>query len=352
MKKLSLLLIVFPFILFAQKPQLRFEQAQLLLELPLSCIETEFPNKLGQTLADATEIGTPQELHPIFYGCFDWHSSVHGYWTIVNLLKKFPSLDHDDKIKNKLLNKFTPENIAKEVNYFSRPHEYSYERTYGWAWLLELQRALDTWDSATGRALSQNLQPLTNILLERYMEYLPKLNYPIRVGTHTNTAFGMSLAYDYAASVNDTEFQTLLESRAADFFLKDQNCPITWEPNGYDFLSPCLLEVDLMRKILPTNTFEGWVKHFLPSLQDENFDLEVGIVSDRADGHLVHLDGLNFSRAWVFYGLANQFPKYNNLIALANQHFQYSYPNLVDDGYEGGHWLGSFALYALLAAEE
>lgn len=351
MKKLSYLLIVFPMLLFSQKPQLNLEEAKSLIQLPLSCIETEFPNKLSQTLVDSTELGTPKELHPIFYGCFDWHSSVHGYWTIVTLLKKFPELDPDNSIKNKLIQNFSKENIDREIDYFQKPHEYSYERTYGWAWLFKLQEALDSWDTPTGKEMSQNLQALTNVLLERNMEYLPKLNYPIRVGTHTNTAFGMSLAFDYAESIQHKEFQELIISRAKDFYLNDQNCPLTWEPSGYDFLSPCFQEIDLMRKVLKKEDFEIWVQTFLPEMQQKSFNIKVGEVSDRTDGHLVHLDGLNFSRAWIIYGLTQQYPSYDYLIPLADQHFHYSYPNLIGDSYEGGHWLASFALYALLEAE-
>ena len=291
------------------------------------------------------------ELHPIFYGCFDWHSSVHGYWTIVSLLKKFPELDADNRIKNKLLQNFSKENIEREIDYFQKPHEYSYERTYGWAWLFKLQEALDSWDTPTGKEMSKNLQTLTNVLVERNMEYLPKFNYPIRVGTHTNTAFGMSLAYDYAQSINHIEFQELIISRAKDFYLTDQNCPLNWEPSGYDFLSPCFQEMDVMRKVLNKEEFETWISAFLPGLQQKSFNLEVGEVSDRTDGHLVHLDGLNFSRAWIIYGLNQQYPSYDYLIPLADQHFHYSYPNLIGDSYEGGHWLASFALYALLEAE-
>ena len=350
MKNLFLLFLLIPLLNFAQKPELTFAQAEKLIQLPLHCFETEFPNKLSQTLADATELATPKELHPVFYGCFDWHSAVHGYWTIVNLLKMYPELDSNYSIKNKLAQHITPEKIAIEIAYFQREHEYSYERTYGWTWLYKLQESLDSWDTEFGKRLSENLQPLTDLLVARNMEYLPKLNYPIRVGTHTNTAFGMSFAYDYAVSSNNSAFKNLIEARAKNFYLNDKDCPLSWEPNGYDFLSPCMEEVDLMRKILNETEFKNWVQDFTPSLVKTDFDWEVGIVSDRKDGHLVHLDGLNFSRAWVFYSLAKEYKSFEHLIPVAEKHFNYSYPNLVDDSYEGGHWLASFALYALLSA--
>lgn len=342
-----ILLIMMPSMLLSQAVELTFDQAEKLIKLPLHCIETEFPNKLSQTLKDESDMGTPQELHPTFYGCFDWHSAVHGYWSIVNILQRYPELDARDSIKNLLLKNISPTNIAKEIAYFERKHEYSYERTYGWAWLLKLQKSLDHWNDPKGQKMAGHLRPLTDIIVSRYMTYLPKLNYPIRVGTHTNTAFGMSFAYDYALSSGHAEFKDLLVKRAKEFYLEDQYCPLTWEPSGYDFLSPCMEEIDLMRKVLDKDEFMTWIKAFSPGLLDDSFAWEVGEVSDRTDGHLVHLDGLNFSRAWVFYGLATSYQEFDHLIALGDRHFEYSYPNLVGDSYEGGHWLASFALYAL-----
>ena len=250
-------------------------------------------------------------------------------------------------MKNILKEKITAENVATEVAFFEKPINKSFERTYGWAWLLKLSETLHNWDDPMAEELEKNLKPLADIMVFRYKEFLPKLNYPIRVGEHTNTAFGLSLAYDYAEAIGDTELKQLIEKRARDFYFNDQNCPINWEPSGYDFLSPCLEEVDIMRKVLPAEEFLKWMDTFLPELADENYHLKVGEVSDRTDGKLVHLDGLNFSRAWVFYGLAKQFPKYKHLENLANEYLAYSYPNLVGDTYEGGHWLGSFAIYAL-----
>lgn len=238
-------------------------------------------------------------------------------------------------------------NIKTEVAFFRDEHNQSFERTYGWAWLLKLAEELHNWDDPLARELEKNLQPLTNLIVQRYLEFLPKLMYPIRVGEHTNTAFGLTFAWDYAHTLGHEELQTAIESRARDFYLNDRNCPLSWEPSGYDFLSPCLEEIDLMRRVLNKQEFEKWISGFLPRLKDEDFDLQPGIVSDRTDGKLVHLDGLNFSRAWVMYGLAKQYPEYRHLIPLANEHVKHSLPNLVGDSYEGGHWLGSFAIYAL-----
>lgn len=332
-----------------EKPvQLTLEQANTLAQLPLDCINVEYPNKLNQTLSGPQEMGEPRELHPAFYGCYDWHSSVHGHWALVNLLKQFPDLAKVEEIKEKLKTSLSKENIQAEVNYFQNAEEGSYERTYGWAWVLKLAEAIHTWDDPLARELEQNLQPLTNLITEKFKEFLPKLVYPIRVGEHTNTAFAMALAYDYAKSAGKEELQKMIETRAREFYLNDDNCPLTWEPSGFDFLSPCLSEIDIMRRVLPENAFRLWMEDFMPQLKDKDFTLEVAEVSDRTDGKLVHLDGLNFSRAWVLYGLAKQYPKrYGHLRTIANKHVSNSFPNLMGDTYEGGHWLGTFALYAL-----
>ncbi|AVR46977.1 DUF2891 domain-containing protein [Christiangramia fulva] len=327
------------------------EEANKLVELPLKCINTEYPNKLGQTLENKAAIGEPHELHPAFYGCFDWHSSVHAHWSLITLLKNFPEIEKKEAVREALKNSLSEENIQGEIKYFKREESDSYERTYGWAWLLKLAEALKTWDDPLGQELYQNLQPLTQVIVQRFEEFLPKLNYPIRVGEHTNTAFALSFAYDYAKTVGNEEFMKIIKKRAEDFYLKDDNCPLSWEPSGYDFLSPCLEEVDIMRKVLPKNAFNLWMEDFMPQLKNKDFDMEVGEVSDRTDGKLVHLDGLNFSRAWVFYGLANEYPKkYGHLENLADKHVAKSFPNVVGDSYEGGHWLGTFAIYTLMKA--
>jgi len=327
--------------------QLTIKQANNLAELPLNCMQKEYPNKLGQTLGGKEDIGEPHELHPAFYGCFDWHSSVHGHWSLVRLLKEFPNLEKTDTARIKLKENITKENIRQEVKYFKEEPGDGFERTYGWAWLLKLAEELHTWDDPLARKLENNLQPLTNLIANRFIEYLPKLNYPIRVGEHSNTAFGLSFAWDYAKATEHEELMKTIESRAKEFYLDDTNCPFGWEPSGHDFLSPCLEEIDIMRRILSKEKFNEWITKFAPELKSEGFKMEPGKVSDRSDGKLVHLDGLNFSRAWVFYGLASQYPEYRHLISVANEHIKYSLPNLMDDSYEGGHWLGSFAIYAL-----
>jgi len=340
-------------IMTIERPKLTREQANRLAALPLKCMQQEFPNKLGQVLGTEADLQSPKSLHPAFYGCFDWHSSVHGHWMLIELLKRFPDLEEADRIKKQLSENISAANILQEVTYFEGKHNKSYERTYGWAWLLKLSESLQTWEDPMGKALAKNLEPLTQLIRNRYLEFLPKLYYPIRVGEHTNTGFGLGFAWDYANTVEDQELLALINQRAKDWFLKDENCPLTWEPSGYDFLSPCMEEADIMRRVLSPTAFKNWFEKFLPELSDSNFTWQPGQVSDRSDGKLVHLDGLNFSRAWVLYGLSKQdVGNKNNMIAIANAHMEFSLPNVVDGDYAGEHWLASFALWALISGEE
>lgn len=332
-----------------EKPELNLAEANNLVALPIHCIQVEFPNKLGQVLGDENDLQSPKELHPAFYGCFDWHSAVHGHWSLVKLMKDFPKLDNKVEIEKMLLENLSAENILKEVEYFNGNYNKSFERTYGWAWLLKLAEELHTWDTELAEKLEQNLQPLTDLIVEKYIEFLPKLNYPIRVGEHTNTAFGLTFAWDYAVTLENFQLQKLIKKRARVFYLKDGNCPIAWEPSGYDFLSPCLQEAAIMKRTMSLAEFRLWSGDFLPQMANKDFDIKVGEVSDRKDGKLVHLDGVNFSRAWCLLNIAEGLPEYNHLRNIAYKHINYSLPNLVGDSYEGGHWLGSFAIYALSA---
>lgn len=329
-----------------EKMELTLELANDLAELPLKCMDQEYPNKLGQVLASEDNLREPSDLHPAFYGCFDWHSAVHGHWSLVKLLKTFPDLEKADNIRAKLAENLTAEKILLEVEYFQMPQEKSYERTYGWAWLLKLAEELHTWDDPQAQEWSANLQPLTDLIVERYLEFLPKLLYPIRVGEHPNTGFGLTFAYDYAQTTGNDSLKLLIEERAKFYFQNDADCPLSWEPSGFDFLSPCLEEADIMRRVLTPEDFKIWFDAFLPQLTRADVVFEPGKVSDRTDGKLVHLDGVNFSRAWCLYGIAEAIPEYSHLTAIANEHMEFTINNLKNDGYEGGHWLGSFAIYA------
>lgn len=321
-------------------PELTFTEANRLVRLPLECLQTEYPNKLNQSLQDSTHLGGPQELHPAFYGCYDWHSSVHGHWTLVSLLKQYPSLNQASTIRNKLIENISKENIKGELAYFNMTGNNTFERTYGWAWILKLAEEIHTWDDPLARDLENNLQPLTDYLVAAYVDFLPKLNYPIRVGEHTNTAFGLSMAWDYAVVIGDETLKNAIITSVGRFYENDANCPLTWEPSGFDFLSPCLEEANLVRKIYSPENFKIWLDKFLPQLSEPRFSLEPGMVSDRTDGKLVHLDGLNFSRAWCLYGIAEKLPEYAHLKQIATKHINYSLPSIVDDNYSGTHWLG------------
>jgi hypothetical protein len=332
-------------------PKINLEEANRLAELPLNCVGVEYPNKLGQTIGGPQDLQSPKALHPTFYGCFDWHSAVHGHWSLVSLLRQFPELEKKEEAQEWLLASISKENIAKEVAYFDGKHNKSYERTYGWAWVLKLAEELKKWDAPIARELESNLQPLTDLMVSKYLDFLPKLNYPIRVGEHPNTAFGMSFAYDYAEEAKHTQLQTAISERARDFYMNDAGCPLTWEPSGFDFLSPCLEEAALMKRVLAKEEFDRWITAFLPQLKDPNFTMPVGEVSDRSDGKLVHLDGVNFSRAWSLNYIAHELPEFSHLNQVAIDHINNSLPNIVGDSYEGGHWLGSFAIYALNSLE-
>lgn len=323
--------------------QLDLAQANRLSQLPFDCIQNPLPYKSGVVIAKEEDLAMPIVHHPAFYGCFDWHSAVHGHWSLIYLLKTFPDLDKRAEIIQKLNENLTAENIEKEVAYFSmNKYSKSFERTYGWAWLLKLQEELYTWDDPVAKKWYANIQPLADYISNAYTEYLPKLYYPIRVGEHTNTAFGLSFAYDYAQTVGDTTLSNSIREAALRFYSGDVACPINWEPSGYDFLSPCLQELDIMRKVLSKDEFAEWSSQFLPTLYDGSLNLEPGKILDRSDGKLVHLDGLNFSRAWCLYPLEENTHAYN----LATEHLDYSLSKITDGDYAGQHWLASFALYA------
>ena len=350
---LLVLLCVFNDAFADRTVQLSLLEANKLVELPLHCVEQQYPNKLNQTLAGDAGLLPPKTLHPAFYGCFDWHSAVHGYWSMVTLIRQFPKLDKAEQIRAILKRNINAKNIHQELAYFEQDINKSFERTYGWAWLLKLAVEVKQWDDPLARELQTILLPLSNHIADKYSAFLPKLVYPIRVGEHTNTAFGLAFAHDYAKAFAHSQLARLIEDRAKSFYLNDQNCPIDWEPSGYDFLSPCLEEIDIMRR--GEDAFVDWLVKFMPQLMppqapqasQAKFKLEVALVGDRSDGKLVHLDGANFSRAWVLYGLSRSYPQFAHLQQVADQHVAYSYPNLVGDDYAGGHWLASFAILAL-----
>lgn len=321
--------------------------AEKMAELPIQCLQKEYPNKLNQVLETPEEIAFPSTLHPAFYGCFDWHSAVHGHWLLVRLIRQYPDIKQSAEIRRLLTDNLSSSNIQVELNYFMRNSEKAFERTYGWAWLLKLDAELLLWGDPLAKELHQNLQPLVALIVQRYKEFLPVLLYPVRAGEHPNTAFGLYLAYDYAAISGDETFKSLIVQRAIDYFGKDQGCPLNWEPGGYDFLSPCLQEAALMSKILNRQKFKNWFDRFLPELQNRTFDLVPARVADRTDGKLVHLDGLNFCRAWSLYAVTDAIPQYRHLNKVALQHIDASISSIIDGNYEGDHWLATFAVLSM-----
>lgn len=350
-KSLSQFLLIPALILFWSSAfaqiQLNNDNALYLYHFAYDCIDQEYPNKLNQVLGDDSYLAPPRELHPAFYGCFDWHSSVHGHWTLVTLLTNFPDFEHRDSILIKLKANLSKENILKEVEYFDDEHNKNYERTYGWAWLLKLDEALREWDAPEAAEMQKNLNPLTVLIAEKFSTFLDKLNYPIRIGEHNNTAFGMSFAYDWASKYH-TDLAQKIEQKAREYYRVDCECPLTWEPGGFDFLSPCLQEASLMIKVLPEKEFKKWFKDFLPGFE-RNPDkyMEIAEVTDRSDGKLAHLDGLNFSRAWCLFEMGKVLDN-QNMMELGEQHFNFSYEKMDSGEYAGAHWLASFALYALV----
>ena len=326
--------------------------AAYLSELPLKCIGQQFPNKTSHTSNTAVDhVLLPQQLHPAFYGCFDWHSSVHGHWMLIKLLKEFPNLPNTAKIRAILNTTLTKDNLLKEAAYFDMPLASSWERTYGWAWMLKLGAELKNWNDADGKQWSQNIEPLMQKILVTWKKFLPKQTYPNRTGVHPNTAFGLTLAYDYAVAAGDTSFKNAITKAATDLFLKDTEAPVKWEPNGSDFFSPTLEEADLMRRILPEKEFLLWLGKFITT--DDIKRLAVlPVVSDRSDLQIVHLDGLCFSRAWCMAGIAKLLPvadkRKSLLTKAAANHLKSALPNVVSGEYGGEHWLASFAVYALL----
>ncbi len=322
--------------------------ASYFAKLPLKCAEKEWPYKTGIIFSNSDFLTPPKDYHPAFFGCFDWHSSVHGHWMLARLLKSFPDLNEGTIIRELFNKHFTETNIQQEMLIFKNKDNKGFERTYGWAWLLQLQNELLNWGDADAKKWATALQPLANQLEKLTIDYLSKVVYPIRVGEHSNLAFGLSMMYNYANTQNDTALSKAIKEAAMRFYYTDKNCPFNWEPGGNDFLSPCLEEADLMRKVLAPQKFLVWLKKFMPQLFDANLKITTGKVNDRTDGKLIHLDGLNLSRAWCLKGIAAAIHN-AHLLQLANEHLEAALPQVASGNYEGEHWLASFAVYALTA---
>src|SRR3954469_312761 len=310
-------------------------------QLALKCVRQEYPNKLDHVMNGAQEVQPPRALHPAFYGCYDWHSSVHGHWMLVRLLRSFPQLPEAPEIRKALDEHLAAQPVAAEVAYFGQPNRKSFERTYGWAWLLKLQAELRSWDAPEAKRWSDALQPLADTVARAFTTFLPRQTYPIRTGVHPNTAFGLTLALDYAEAVRDGALAALIGERARSYFGHDTEAPLKWEPGGEDFLSPALEEAALMARLLAPDAFRKWMESFLPAVK-----LTPAVVSDRTDPKIVHLDGLNLSRAKCLYALSAALQR-PALAKLADTHAQASLPFIASGSYEGEHWLATFAVQLL-----
>lgn len=320
-------------------------------EMAMDCIHKPYPNKIAHVLQSDADAKPPRELTPVFYGCFDWHSAVHGHWMLVRLIRLHPDAPFADRARVLLSQSFTRENVAGEVAYMRGEGRKGFERPYGLAWLLQLSAELHEWNDPQPREWATLIEPLESMAVQRLTDWLPKLSHPVRTGTHHQTAFALGLIYDWAKSRGRDDVAKLVEERARHYYLRDRGANLAFEPGGQDFLSPSLAEADVMRRILKPVEFAAWLGAFLPeSPVDGSADwLSVAVVTDRSDGHLVHLDGLNLSRAWMLEGIARGLPEGDPRIAgirkAAAMHRAAGIDALKHQSYEGGHWLGSFATY-------
>jgi len=320
-------------------------------KLALTCVHKEYPNKISHVLNSDADVAPPRKLTPAFYGCYDWHSSVHGHWLLARLARLFPQAAFATEAREALKKSITPENIAQEVVYLRGEGRASFERPYGLAWLLQLGLELREWDDPLARELSATLRPLEQAAVERLTTWLPKLSHPVRSGEHSQTAFGLGLFIDYAKGTGDQELLDLATSRARAFYFSDKACALSYEPSGEDFLSPCLAEADVMRRVLAPSDFANWLTGFLPQIPSKTSSqwLEPAIVTDPSDPKLAHLDGLNLSRAWMLEGIIDGLPAQDvripGLKAAAAAHRKSGLAAVTGEHYEGGHWLGSFAVY-------
>jgi hypothetical protein len=335
-------------------PDIDAAAAERLASLALSCVHREYPNKIAHVMNGDPDVKPPRELTPSFYGCYDWHSAVHGHWLLARLARRFPDAPLAAKARAALDKSLTAANIAAEVSYLEAPGRNTFERPYGLAWLLQLAAELREWEDPQAQRWVKALEPLERAAAQRIRTWAPKLSFPIRTGEHNQTAFGFGLILDWArgsGDQSDREMAALIESRVRDLYLKDRACPLAYEPSGEDFLSPCLGEADLARRVLSSEAFAEWLGAFLPQIpKDGRGDwLAPGVVTDPTDGKLAHLDGLNLSRAWMLEGIAAALPPNDSRVpalrAAAAAHRESGLRAVTGEHYEGGHWLGSFATY-------
>jgi hypothetical protein len=332
-------------------PSFDTNSAERFANLALACVHKEYPNKISHSLNGDADVGPPRKLTPAFYGCYDWHSSVHGHWLLVRLIRTFPTAPFAASAREALRQSLTADNTAQEAAYLRAEGRASFERPYGLAWLLQLVAELREWDDPDARNMVANMRSVEEAALQRLNDWLPKLSYPVRIGEHAQTAFALGLMLDYARGTGNTKLADLLVSKARQFYLGDKDCPLAYEPSGEDFLSPCLGEADVMRRVLPNAEFGRWLQTFMPQISPTRKSawLEPVISPDPSDPKLAHLDGLNLSRAWMLEGIAVGLPKGDKRVPIirgaAEEHSRAGLAAVTGKHYEGGHWVGSFAVY-------
>jgi hypothetical protein len=320
-------------------------------DLALECVGREYPNKIAHVLSSDDDVKPPRELTPSFFGCYDWHSAVHAHWLLARLAKTYPAAGFTAPAREVLEKSLDAERLLGEARYLQGEGRISFERPYGLAWLLQLAAELREWDDQKGQWWAFSMGPLEQIAGDRLSEWIGKLTHPIRVGEHSQTAFAFGLILDWARTAESVEMQSLLESRIRDFYLRDRDCPLAYEPSGHDFLSPCLAEADLVRRVLPPTAYAAWLGSFLPQIPLDGSEdwLLPAVVSDPEDPKLAHLDGLNLSRAWMLDGMASGLPETDPRLpairTAGEAHRKAGLAAVTGEHYEGGHWLGSFAVY-------
>ncbi len=323
------------------------------VDLSLHCVDRPYPYKIGYRFPSEDWVKPHTEVHPSFYGCWDWHSAVHGHWAMVKVLKTFPETDKKDSIRMKLRANLTKENLAAEYDFFAnQSFTAGFERTYGWAWLLKLYAELATWEDEEGQLWKENMQPLAELLSRKTIDYLKVLSSPLRPGTHANTAFSFGLMTEYAEIMEDADLMNAMKAFSDQHFSPDKHCPTAYEPSGTDFISPCLAEAALMSKLMPTETYLSWFQDFLPSPSSTEIQSieNPPLVLDKEDPGIGHLIGLMFQRAWCLKQIAAVFddtdPRKAYFLNIALKHIETGENIMFESGYGGAHWLATFAIYA------
>jgi len=338
-------------------PTIPSAKVEQFARLALGAVVHAYPNKPAHVITSDDDLLTPAQRHPVFWGSFDWHSAVHSHWLLVRLLKLYPDNAVAGDVRDYLNSAFTKEKLQGEADYFHLDGTTGFERMYGWAWLLQLARELDSFtEDSDAASWREHIRPLEEIIVERTLNYLPRLKHPIRTGVHPDTSFALSFAIDYARQTDNTELAAMVLGRARTFYIDDKNYPAAYEPSGEDFFSSALNEADLMRRVLNNDEYADWLNDFLPNISTIGaINLLTPVaVSDVTDGRLVHLAGLNLSRAWTLSGIASALgdqPKAQNVLRSASEkHLQAGLDYVFSGNFMGEHWLASFAIYHMTGA--